>query len=138
MPALPGFYEWKRLRGGKRKQPYFIIRRDSDPIAFAGLWETWWGPDRQGEPVHTCTIITTDANETMAPIHDRMPVILPPSAWDQWLDPTNNDTAALSELLVPAPASLLTAYPVATTVNNVRNDGPDLIAEARPDQLVTG
>jgi putative SOS response-associated peptidase YedK len=72
----------------------------------------------------------------MAPIHDRMPVILPPSAWDQWLDPTNNDTVTLAELVVPAPASLLTTYPVATTVNNVRNDGPDLIVDATGDKLV--
>lgn len=72
----------------------------------------------------------------MAPIHNRMPVILPPSAWDQWLDPTNDDTDTLGKLLVPAPAELLVAHPVSTAVNNVRNDTPELIIEATGDQLV--
>ncbi len=106
-----GFYEWKKLPGGKRKQPYYLERRDGDPIALVGLWEEWGGPDRKGEPLCTVTIITTDPNETMAPIHDRMPVILPPSAWDAWLDPTNDDTEALAKLLVPAPAELLVGPP---------------------------
>jgi putative SOS response-associated peptidase YedK len=122
--------------GGKREQPYYIERRDGDPIALAGLWEEWRGPDRKGEPLRTCTIITTTPNETMAPIHDRMPVILPPSAWDQWLDPNNDDTDEREMLLAPAPAELLVARPVSTAVNNVRNDGPELIAEATGDQLV--
>jgi putative SOS response-associated peptidase YedK len=72
----------------------------------------------------------------MAPIHDRMPVILPPSAWDVWLDPTNDDTESVAQLLVSEPADLLVARPVTTAVNSTRNDGPDLIAEATPDQLV--
>ena len=75
-------------------------------------------------------------NETMGPIHDRLPVILPPAAWDAWLDPTNDDTEALAKLLVPAPADLLVARPVSTAVNSTRNNGPDLVAEATPDQLV--
>jgi putative SOS response-associated peptidase YedK len=75
-------------------------------------------------------------NETMKTIHDRMPVILPPSAWVAWLDLTNDDTEALAELLVPAPADLLVARPVSTAVNRTRNDGPDLIPEATGDQLV--
>lgn len=136
LPA-DGFYEWRKLPDGKRKQPYFIRRKDGDPIALAGLWEEWRGPDRQGEPVHTCTIITTTANETMASIHNRMPVILPPSAWDAWLDPTNDDIEALAKLLVPAPAELLVAHPVSTAVNNVRNDSAELIIEATADQLVS-
>jgi len=131
-----GFYEWKPVPGQKRKQPMYVQRADGDPIAFAGLWSEWHGPDRTGEPLHTCTIITTTPNETMAPIHDRMPVILPPSAWDAWLDPANDDTEALGRLLVPAPAELLTVYPVSTAVNYVRNDGPELITEATGDQLV--
>ena len=129
MPA-DGFYEWKKLPGGKRKQPYYLERRDGEPIALAALWEEWRGPDRKGEPLRTCTIITTTANETMAPIHDRMPVILPQSAWDTWLDPANDDTEALGKLLVPAPARLLTARPVSTAVNSERNDGPALIDPA--------
>jgi putative SOS response-associated peptidase YedK len=100
------------------------------------LWEERRGPDRKGEPLRTCTIITTTTNETMASIHDRMPVILPPSAWDAWLDPTYDDTGALGELLVPAPAELLTAHPVSTAVNSVLNDGPELIVEATGGQLV--
>jgi putative SOS response-associated peptidase YedK len=126
----------RKLPGGKRKQPSYLERRDGEPIALAGLWEEWRGPDRKGEPLRTVTIITTTPNETMAPIHDRMPLILPPSAWDAWLDPTNDDTEALAKLLVPAPAELLVARPVTTAVNRTRNDGPELIAEATGDQLV--
>jgi putative SOS response-associated peptidase YedK len=105
-------------------------------MALAGLWEQWRGPDRKGEPLRTCTVITTTANETMAPIHDRMPVILPPPAWDTWLDPSYKDIEALRKLLVPAPAELLVARPVSTAVNSVRNDGPELTAEPTGDQLV--
>jgi len=122
-----GFYEWKVVEGQKRKQPMYIHRVDDEPIAFAGLWETWRGPERNDEPLYTCTIITTTANETMAPIHNRMPVILPPERWAEWLDPNMNDTEALARLLVPAPPSLLTLYPVSTGVNHVRNKGPELI-----------
>src|SRR5436853_545404 len=74
--------------------------------------------------LHSCTIITTNANATMAPIHDRMPVILPPTAWEQWLDPGNDNLVELGGLLVPAPDNLLTAEPISTLVNNVRNNGP--------------
>ena len=76
--------------------------------------------------IRSCTIITTSANETMAAIHDRMPVILPPSAWDAWLDPANDDIEALGRLLVPAPAQLITMHPVSIEVSNVRNKGPHL------------
>jgi putative SOS response-associated peptidase YedK len=129
------FYEWKRL-DEKRKQPYLIRRHDGDPVAFAGLWATWRDPQRNGERLRTCSIVTTTANETVAPLHDRMPVILPPSAWDPWLDPINDDTVTLSHLLVPAPAALLTAHPVSSAVNSVRNNGPDLVVEATGDQLI--
>jgi putative SOS response-associated peptidase YedK len=93
-------------------------------------------PTAKAEPLRTCTIITTTAKETMAPIHDRMPVILPPAAWDTWLDPSYKDIEALRKLLVPAPAELLVARPVSTAVNSVCNDGPELIAEATGDQVV--
>lgn len=125
-----GFYEWKKLAAGKRKQPYYVHRPDGEPFAFAGLWEEWRGPD--GTPLRSCTIITCDANETMAPIHDRMPVILPPGAWDTWLDPANHDVPALDKLLVPAPPALLVARTVSTDVNSVRNSGAHLIDEALP------
>jgi putative SOS response-associated peptidase YedK len=148
-----GFYEWKKLPDTKRKQPQFIHRTDGERMAFAGLWEVWRGPRRAeegggddkaaegaagkvGEPLRSCTIITTTANETLTPIHDRMPVILPESAWDEWLDPTNDDLDTLGKLLVPAPAPIVTAHPVSTEVNSVRNKGRELIVEARPDQLV--
>jgi putative SOS response-associated peptidase YedK len=122
-----GFYEWKAVPGQKRKQPYFIHRADGEPVAFAGLWEVWRGPERDQEPLRTATIITTEANETMAPVHDRMPVILPASAWGLWLDRENDDLETLGRLLVPAPPTLLTLRPVSTEVNSVRNKGPELI-----------
>jgi len=122
-----GFFEWKVVEGQKRKQPMYIHRVDGEPLAFAGLWETWRGPERKDDPLRTCTIITTSANETMAPVHNRMPVILPPDSWAEWLDPEMQDTDALAEFLVPAPSSLLTLYPITTAVNHVRNKGPELI-----------
>jgi putative SOS response-associated peptidase YedK len=142
-----GFYEWQKL-DAKNKQPHFIQRTDGEPLAFAGLWEVW-RPKREGageaaeaaeggeageaEALHSCTIVTTTANETMAPLHDRMPVILPASAWDEWLDPANDDLGTLGRLLVPAPPSLIAAHPVSTEVNRVRNDGPHLIERIDPD-----
>jgi putative SOS response-associated peptidase YedK len=128
-----GFYEWKRL-GGKRKQPYYIHRTDGEPLAFAGLWEVWRGPDKQGDALRSCTIVTTQANETMAPLHDRMPVILPRSAWEAWLDPANDDIDTLGKLLVPAPPTLLTTYPVSTQVNSVRNKGAELLDRVDPGE----
>ena len=125
-----GFYEWRVLDDGKSKQPYYIHRTDGDPMAFAGLGAIWRTPD-DGR-LRTCSIVTTKANDTVASFHDRMPVILPPSAWDAWLDPGNWNTTTLARLLVPAPAELLTAYPVSDLVNSVRNNGPELIAEAAP------
>jgi putative SOS response-associated peptidase YedK len=127
-----GFYEWKKIPGQKTKQPHFIHRPDGEPLAFAGLWEVWRGPDRQGEPLRSCTIVTTSANETMQPLHDRMPVILPASAWDEWLDPANDDIETLGKLLVPAPPQLIVTYPVSTEVNNVRNKGAELVQPVDP------
>jgi putative SOS response-associated peptidase YedK len=129
-----GFYEWRRLDDGKTKQPYFIRRADGDPMAFAGLGAIWRTPD-DGR-LRTCSVVTTKANETVAPLHDRMPVVLPPSAWDAWLDPANQDTMTLARLLVPVPAGLLAAHPVSNLVNDVRNNGPELIVEAAGDQVV--
>lgn len=129
-----GFFEWHAQEGRKAKQPYYIHRVDHEPIAFAGLWETWRGPDRDGEPLRSCTIITTDPNDVMAQIHHRMPVILPPDQWDRWLDGTHNDTAEITKLLVPAPNELLTMHPVSTAVNNVRNKGEELIAPFEPPE----
>jgi putative SOS response-associated peptidase YedK len=133
---VDGFYEWKKIPGQKAKQPYFIHREDGEPMAFAGLWEIWRPADdvdRTGDPLRSCTIITGQPNEKIAEIHDRMPVMLPPSAWAQWLDPENDDLEALGKLLVPAPASLLALHPVRRDVNNVRENRPDLIDPA-PDE----
>lgn len=130
-----GFYEWAAVPGQKRKQPYFIHRGDEELLAFAGLWEEWTGPDRDGaQRLRSATIITTEANTTMDPIHDRMPVILPPNRWAEWLDPTNHDVASVTGLLVPAPADLLTLRPVGTDVGNVGNNGPSLLDPIDPDR----
>jgi putative SOS response-associated peptidase YedK len=129
---VDGFYEWKKVPGQKHKQPVYIERVDGEPIALAGLWEVWRpkdaDPDDDSQLVRSCTIITGDPNDKIAEVHDRMPVILPPGAWDTWLDRDNDDVETLGKLLVPAPSELLAVRPVATTVNNVRENGPELIA----------
>lgn len=125
-----GFFEWKKVEGQKRKQPYYIRRKDGHPLAFAGLWEYWTDPnDEDAEPVKSCTIITTDPNELMAEIHDRMPVVLTEDVWQTWLDPDNDDTEGLQGLLVPASADLFEASPITTKVNNPRNKGADILDE---------
>jgi putative SOS response-associated peptidase YedK len=134
---MDGFYEWQVVAGQKTKQPMFIHRRDGEPLAVAGLWSRWRDPTTEPDPsgtpgteqrwLHSCTIITTAANATMAPIHDRMPVLLPATRWNEWLDPSNHDIESLVRLLVPAPDELLIMHPVSTTVNNVRNNGPELL-----------
>jgi putative SOS response-associated peptidase YedK len=131
-----GFYEWQKIPGQKAKQPMYIERADGEPLAFAGLWELWRpkgapeGDDSQ--LLRSCTIITGEPNDKMAEIHDRMPVMLPASAWAAWLDPANDDLENLGKLLVPAPSELITIHPVGTAVNNVRNDGPELVERAEP------
>jgi len=132
-----GFYEWKKIEGQKKKQPMYMSRVDGEPLAFAGLWEVWHDPnhtDSEGEAMEllSCTIITGEPNERVAEVHDRMPVILPPDAWDTWLDRDNHDTDSLGKLLVPAPSQLITVRTVSTDVNNVRNNGPELIEQAPP------
>jgi putative SOS response-associated peptidase YedK len=120
-----GFYEWKALGG--RKQPYFIRAKSGEPFAFAGLWETWTGPN--GEELETAAIVTTTANRTLAAIHDRMPVIVPPAAFDLWLDSDTVDPTTASALIAPAPENLLEAFPVSTQVNRTANDNPKLVEE---------
>jgi putative SOS response-associated peptidase YedK len=123
-----GFYEWQKVPGQKAKQPMFIHRADGDRFAFAGLWEVWRDPERPDDPpLHSCTIITGAANDAVAPVHDRMPVMLPPDAWDTWLDNEVRDVAVASRLLVPAPASIIAMHPVSTDVNRVANKGASLI-----------
>jgi putative SOS response-associated peptidase YedK len=138
-----GFYEWKQVSGQKAKQPYFIHRADGEPMAFAGLWEVWRPKDERGndaaaDPLRSCTIITGEPNDKVAEIHDRMPVMLPPGAWAAWLDPQNDDLETLGQLLVPAPSKLLVLHPVGPMVNNVRENGPELIEPAEPDRVAFG
>ncbi|MDX2170044.1 MAG: SOS response-associated peptidase [Deltaproteobacteria bacterium] len=119
-----GFYEWRR--GARAREPFHIRPRDGEPLAFAGLWDVW--RPASGEPIASCTIITTGANPLLAPIHDRMPVILPPDAWDTWLDPAACDPFALRPLLVPCPDDWLEAYPVSSLVNAPAHEDPACIA----------
>lgn len=116
--AMNGFYEWQRAAAGK--QPFFIGLLDGGPFAVAGLWERWQDPD--GRVIESCAVVTTDANERLAEIHDRMPVILAPDAYRAWLDPGCADVALLKALLRPYPAEALLAYPVSRHVNSVAND----------------
>ncbi len=118
------FYEWQRTEAART--PYAIAASDGRPLALAGLWAGWKDADT-GEVIRSFTIVTTGPNETMRPIHNRMPVVIPESAWDRWLDPTLIDPAELKGLLVPAEDGWLDAYRVTSRVNNVRNDGPDLV-----------
>ena len=118
-----GFYEWKRE--GKAKKPMLITANSGGLFAFAGLWETWKQPDDSW--LLTCAIITTSANEFMKSIHDRMPVILPRESEASWLDPEEQDTAMLSELLLPYDSDRMEAYEVSTLVNSPRNNFPEVI-----------
>jgi putative SOS response-associated peptidase YedK len=123
-----GFYEWRA--GGAGKRPYFIRPRADGPaaggpIAFAGLWETWMGPN--GEEMETACIVTTRANDALASIHDRMPVVIPPEAFELWLDCVNVDVATATALIAPAPGDLFEAYEISTAVNRTANDGPALV-----------
>lgn len=118
-----GFYEWKRE--GKAKKPMLITANPGGLFAFAGLWETWKQPDDSW--LLTCAIITTSANEFMKSIHDRMPVILPRESEASWLDPEEQDTAMLSELLLPYDSDRMEAYEVSTLVNSPRNNFPEVI-----------
>ena len=118
-----GFYEWQLQ--GKQKQPMWIGLKSKRPFAFAGLWEHWKAAE--GEPLETCTIITTAPNELMQAIHNRMPVILSPASYDQWLDPTVQQVEPLKALLRPYSGEELMAYPVSTLVNNPRHDVPQCL-----------
>ncbi|WP_373535901.1 SOS response-associated peptidase [Microcoleus sp.] len=117
-----GFYEW--LPQGKHKQPYYFQMSEGEPFAFAGLWENWESPE--GEKIVSCTIITTAANETVQPVHDRMPVILPDSAWEEWLDPAVNSAQEVLPLLKPY-AAAMKAKPVSAIVNSPSKDSPECI-----------
>jgi putative SOS response-associated peptidase YedK len=126
---------WPRHKAGKPvKRPHFIHRVDGEPLAVAGIWSAWRdkteGPDAPW--LHSAAVVTTSANGTMAPIHDRMPVVLPRAMWGMWLDPTNHHTDVLSSLLVPAPDTLLEMHEVSTDVQQRPQQGPHLITPATP------
>ena len=132
--AVDGFYEWHSPDpSAKRKVPYYFTRADGAPITFAGLYEVWWDKSRsKAEPdpntfLQTCVIVTTEAGPDMADIHDRMPVIIEEGDRARWLDPELQDADAVTSLLRPSPAGTLVKHAVAVEVNNVRNDGPQMI-----------
>lgn len=130
---VDGFYEWSMVPGRRRKQPWYFSARVHGPLALAGLWESWRSPNTpDGPPLQTCTILTSAPNSIVAPIHDRMPVILERSAWEEWLDPTYEDVDALTGMLGPAPDDLLTVWPVSVAVNDVHRHDDELVAPVDP------
>jgi len=135
LPA-DGYYEWQQHKDGP-KQPIYITRADGRSLAFAGLYELWRDPavpsDDADAWLWTCTVITTSAPDDLGHIHDRMPMVIDPASWGDWLDPANHEVSDLRSLLVPAAVSGLTTYPVSTAVNSVRNNGPQLIDPIGPD-----
>jgi len=125
------FYEWRRERDpvtGKivRSEPFAVRRSNGEPLAIAGIWSSWRDPETAAR-LYTCSILTTDPNELVARLHDRMPVVLDDGAWDAWLSETT-PPAELRSLLRPAPDGSLDAYAVSPAVNNVRNEGAELLA----------
>jgi putative SOS response-associated peptidase YedK len=125
-----GFYEWQSDPGRGPKIPYYLRLGNGDPFAFAGLWEDWHAPD--GSRLLSCTIITTRPNELVAPIHNRMPAILAPDAYDLWLSPDDQPAERLQPLLGPYRADDMIGYPVSRVVNNPANDVPECILRASP------
>jgi putative SOS response-associated peptidase YedK len=122
-----GWFEWQGT--GKKKQPYFFGPKDGKPFSFAGLWAT---AELEGERIDSCAILTTEANDLVTPVNSRVPAILPAKSYDVWLDPANDDAAALQELLRPFRAEALFARKVGTLVNNARNEDPCCVQESDP------
>jgi putative SOS response-associated peptidase YedK len=120
-----GFYEWKQNPDLKSKQPMYINMKNGSPFAFAGLWEVWHAPD--GSEIRSCTIITTQPNSLLETIHNRMPVILPPDAYQEWLVTEDRQPSQLDRLLVPYPAAEMTAFPVSKLVNRPEVETPELV-----------
>ena len=135
---VDGFYEWKKLPLRKTKQPVFIHSPlEGAPLMFAGLYEVWRDKTEPGAPaVRSCSILTVAANDTMAPIHNRMPVLLGPEHFDEWLDPAHGDLDVLARLLVPSANDAITYYPVRTLVNKASNNFAELLEPAPPESLI--
>jgi len=127
-----GFYEWQQGQG-KTKTPHYIRLRSGEPFALAGLWEEWHSPE--GDQLLTCTIITTEPNELVAQYHNRMPVILPESAYERWLDPAERQPDELDDLLRPYSAAEMEGFPVSTLVNSPMNDDPACIEPTQEGTL---
>lgn len=124
-----GFYEWQK-KGTGAKQPFYFYLKDKEVFGFAGLFEEWLDKE-SGELIESCTIITTEANEVLEPVHDRMPVILKPTDYDQWLDEKEKDTDRLQRLLVPYPADEMSSHTVSRAVNSPSEDSPELIVNSK-------
>jgi putative SOS response-associated peptidase YedK len=143
LPA-DGFYEWEKSGDQKKaaKQPYYIRREDGGVLAFAGLYELWRDKDRPDDDpdswLWTATIITTRAEDEVGRIHDRMPMVIEPARWTDWLDPAATSAEALHGLMTPAASVHLTTYPVSTEVNSVRHNGPGLIEPMEGDSDPAG
>lgn len=135
LPA-DGWYEWQRA--GERKQPFFITPADGSPLALAGLWSSWRGPDTDAPPLVTCAVLTTEAVGPLREIHDRMPLILPAQAWQDWLDPDSDAVNGMAAALLAPPSEQLVQAlelrPVSTAVNDVRHGGPELVERLDPEQ----
>jgi putative SOS response-associated peptidase YedK len=121
---VDGFYEWERKVKGKL--PHYIYAPDGSPLPLAGLWSSWKDPET-GERVTTCTVLTGPPTEVVAPLHDRMPVVIPRAQWDAWLDPDERDPERVAALLKAAASPDLAEHPVSTLVNKVQNNIPELI-----------
>ncbi len=145
LPA-DGYFEWyptsQKTKAGKpRKQPFFIRPKDGGVLAMAGLYEIWRDPTRSDDDPDrfrwTCTVLTTEAEDSVGHIHDRMPMMVERERWSDWLDPTRSGKKHLLELLVPAAPGRLEAFPVSTLVSNVRNNGPELLEPIPLEETLT-
>jgi putative SOS response-associated peptidase YedK len=135
-----GYYEWQAVaeNGKQHKQPYYIHPKDGGALAFAGLYELWRDQalpdDHENAWLWTAAIITTQATDDVGQIHDRMPMVIAPDHWADWLNPDNSEAGQLQATMLPAMTGGLTSHPVSTAVNSVRNNGPDLIVPLSADQ----
>jgi putative SOS response-associated peptidase YedK len=133
LPA-DGFYEWQDRGEGRPKQPYLLADPDGGPLAFAGIWTVWRDPTIEApEPLFSTAIVTTEARGAMADLHERMPVVLPERLWADWLTADEDEAPHLLEVVTALGAPRLTATPISQRVNDVRNDGPELLEPATVD-----